>query len=138
MNSQSPTIAEGQSAYFSWFKNKFPRVVQRSEPSGFYNCHGLVFASRRAEIYSVREVHKILNEDCYSEIMPQATLPGDVILYFDHDGDIEHSGIVVSEPIDPLRIPMVVSKWGTWCEVIHSANDCPYTFINAKYYRVTV
>lgn len=136
LNSQSPVIATWQAAQLSKLQRDYPKVVQRTGPSGFYNCHGLVFASRRTEVYS-GEVHKILNEDGYSEVELPSVKPGDVILYFDSDGDIEHSGIVVSAPNpDSLRIPKVVSKWGAWREVIHFANDCPYTFTDARYYRV--
>ena len=84
-------------------------------------------------------------EDCYSEI--DSPIPGDIILYYTDEGDVEHSGIVVSEPVnepvgidDPnihlIRLPMVVSKWGAWREVLHFANHCPYTFTDVKYYRV--
>lgn len=137
VNSQSPVIAAWQTNQFSQLQRRYPKIVHRTGPSGFYNCHGLVFASRRAEIYTP-EVNKILHEDCYSEIRPlQDVKPGDVILYYDSDGDIEHSGIVVAEPrADTLLIPMVVSKWGAWREVVHFANDCPYTFADARYYRV--
>ena len=91
VNSQSPAIAEGQRAYFPWFQNKYPKVIHRSDPSGFYNCHGLVFASRRAAIYRVEEVHKILNEDGYSEIKARTTMPGDDI--FDSLPPSNYSGV---------------------------------------------
>ena len=114
-----------------------PRAIPRNDPSGFYNCHGLVFASRRSIIYDHNEIHKILEEDCYREVHTHEVLPGDIVLYLSDKGDPEHSGIVISKPSEHnLRIPCVLSKWGPWKEVIHLANDSPYDFTHHKYYRV--
>ena len=107
----------------------------RSSPTSIYNCHGMVFASRRTGIDNIQEIHKILNDDEYSEILPTEVLPGDIILYFSETGDMEHSGIVISKPEPPLYIPDVFSKWGNAGEVIHPANRCPYLFI-VKYYKI--
>jgi len=101
-----------------------------------YNCHGLTFASRRTSIHEASEINKILKEDEYLKIDPSDVLPGDVIVYTADNGDIEHSGVVVSRPEPPLNIPMVVSKWGYGSEVVHAANNCPYVF-SVKYFRVS-
>ena len=83
----------------------------------------------------------MLAEDCYTEVPSRAAMPGDVILYLDQKGDIEHSGIVVSEPMTTsgpvVHVPRIVSKWGMWREVIHLVGDCPYYTMNTKFYRVT-
>jgi hypothetical protein len=81
-------------------------------------------------------VHLILKDDSYDEVPAKDAMPGDVILYF-HEGDIEHSGVVVSEP-GTLLVPYVCSKWGKYSEVVHLANRCPYSFELTKYYRVKV
>ncbi len=107
----------------------------RSSPTPCYNCHGLTFASRRTRIEETGEIHKILEEDKYIVIRPKDTLPGDIIIYYADDGDAEHSGIVLSEPTR-LGIPMVVSKWGSSSEFVHWANQCPYSFRNAMFYRI--
>lgn len=102
-----------------------------------YNCHGLTFASRRTRIWNSDDLRKILKDDRYDEVVDRAeVLPGDIILYFTDTGDIEHSGIVVSKPDGPLLVPRVLSKWGSGCEAIHPANNCPYKFSLTKYYRV--
>ena len=108
----------------------------RTDPTPIYNCHGLTFASRRTGIYEVSAIHKILDDDEYKRVEIEAVLPGDAILYFDEDGDIEHSGIVVSRPQATLKVPQVVSKWGKFQEVIHWASQCPYNYSTAKYYRI--
>ena len=140
-NSQSPDVAKWEVALAeSFYGEKHPRVTYRTGHSGFYNCHGLVFASRRTQILHSDDVFRILEEDCYQEVESIAKVePGDVIIYFDSDGDIEHSGIVVKKPTrKTLNVPFVVSKWGPWREVLHAANDCPYSLDSMKYYRVCV
>ena len=137
-NSQSPNIASSQSNQFAQLHQDYPDAVIRTNPSGYYNCHGLVFASRRAEITDTQEVYKILQDDSYHQIRPPDVLPGDILLYVSFDGDIEHSGIVITEPEKrDYYVPMVVSKWGAWREVIHVATRCPYTFERLEYFRVT-
>jgi hypothetical protein len=112
-------------------------VTFRSKSTPRYNCHGMTFASRRTGIYDTQTINQILKEDGYKEIDPASVLPGDVIVYYAADGDAEHSGVVISEIDSQLRIPKVVSKWGKFAEFVHWANQCPYTFVNAKFYRVS-
>jgi hypothetical protein len=98
----------------------------------------LVFATRRTNIDDSLEVQKIIKQDNYEEIDVKKVLPGDIIIYYADDNDAEHSGIVISVPDDVLPIPNVISKWGQLEEYIHPANQCPYHFINAKYYRMKI
>ena len=111
-------------------------AIVRTKPTPLYNCHGLTFAARRTGIFDSKELKKILRDDVYLEISIDKVLPGDVIIYYSEDGDFEHSGLIVSEPDNVLKIPRVLSKWGKYCEVIHLANMCPYSFENAKFYRM--
>jgi hypothetical protein len=127
-----------QISKFIGFPRKFPNVVMRSENTDQYNCHGLVFASRRTNIDDSNEVKKILDKDDYMEIEPCNVLPGDIIIYYAEDGDAEHSGIVISKPVPEFYIPKIISKWGQLEEYIHMANDCSYNFSNAKYYRLII
>lgn len=135
-NCQSFIISSFEKSLFPDYVDKYRNVIFRSHPTGIYNCHGLVFASRRTGIDDSREILKILREDNYKEISRDEVLPGDIILYFAEDGDIEHSGIVISRPDSVLHIPKVYSKWGRYREAIHYANDCEYDFSQTKYYRV--
>jgi hypothetical protein len=81
-------------------------------------------------------VRKILDHDGYEVVRSSEVLPGDVILYPGEKGDIEHSGIVVEAPSGEFKIPKVVSKWGKFRELIHMANQCPYNYLAATYYRI--
>ena len=112
-------------------------VTRRCGPTPRYNCHGMTFGSRRTGIFESAVLWQIIQEDNYAEVAKPDVLAGDVILYFDDSGDIEHSGIVISPPsADTLGIPIVCSKWGKYAELIHLGNRCPYTFSNVRYYRV--
>ena len=117
-------------------KSKFPFVTIKGKENSLYNCHGLTFASKRTWIQELADLQMILKEDDYKEIPSNQTLPGDIVLYYSDDGDIEHSGILVdvNEGGD-VRVPRIISKWGDGYEVIHVFSDCPYNFSNVKYYR---
>lgn len=124
------------------YRTQFPRITERTEGcTKVYNCHGLVFASRRTQIYDPAVVKQILSEDRYQEISFDHLLPGDIILYLHSSGDIPHSGIVVEPTLLMPKNPRVVSKWGPWVEVVHYAYDCPYAKepdIKIEYRRVTL
>lgn len=115
---------------------KYPKMIPRSGSIATYNCHGYTFASRRTWIEAVSEIQKILSEDGYREIPSNQMLAGDVIIYFDSDGDAEHSGFVVVPAREPMGIPTVCSKWGGYAEVIHAANYGPYNSGRWKFYRI--
>ena len=139
-NYQQDTIVPDGPSYDGQFRAKYPKIVaERTELSSYYNCHGLVFAARRTCVYDPKQIITILEEDCYVEVESRNVLPGDVILYYDNEGDIEHSGFVVSRSNSTtLKIPLVVSKWGRWREVVHWANHCPYEYQHAKFFRIVL
>ncbi|NQS97212.1 MAG: hypothetical protein HQ591_02050 [candidate division Zixibacteria bacterium] len=97
----------------------------------------MTFASRRTGIFDSQEIHQILKDDKYKLIALDEVLPGDIILYFSDDGDIEHSGLVITAPTKSLfGFPMIVSKWGAGHEFIHSAVIHEYSKSNIRCYRV--
>jgi hypothetical protein len=57
----------------------YPNVKPRTAMSAAYNCHGLVFASRRTHIISALELNKVLRDDDYKEIdMTEAVAVGTI------------------------------------------------------------
>ncbi len=74
------------------YKRQFARVIHRTRSSRKYNCHGLVFASRRTQIWDSAEVSKILADDSYVRIPLSEVLVGDVALYVDQ-GDVQQCGL---------------------------------------------
>ena len=121
--------------YVPKLRAEFPDVEIRTSSDPEYNCHGLTFASRRTGIHDPAVLSLILEDDRYREVPLTDVLPGDVILYHNRLGDIEHSGVVASKP-GAIGIPYVFSKWGKFMEVFHLANRCPYTYELPKFYRV--
>ncbi|QCB54275.1 hypothetical protein E5675_07395 [Sphingopyxis sp. PAMC25046] len=125
------------------YKRRYPTAFHRStEPTDTYNCHGLTFGARRTRIYRPAEVRKILADDGYHEVFPPHVEPGDIIVYFDEQGDADHSGIVVeiAKRADDSALlvptPKVLSKWGSCHEVVHFFNDCPYSLRTIRYFRM--
>lgn len=105
-----------------------PLVKRRTTlPTNLYNCHGLVFASRRSKVFEPDHVRTILRDDQYRQIVRlNAVLPGDVVIYL-VKGVIDHTGVVV-EVIQSEIHPKItiVSKWAQATEMIHDLYDCPY------------
>ncbi|MBN1422401.1 MAG: hypothetical protein JXP34_26735 [Planctomycetes bacterium] len=118
-------------------KLKYKKAEFRTGLIPIFNCHGLTFAARRTAISDTSAVRRILKEDCYTRISPDQVQPGDIILYTSStDGDLEHSGVVIALPDERPLVPKILSKWGFGAEVLHWANDCPYDFSQAAYYRI--
>lgn len=133
---QQKSITSWDRAQFADLERQYPGARERCQATGLFNCHGLTFASRRTCIADAQDVRTILSDDNYVEIRQADTLPGDVVIYEGERGDVEHSGIVVEPGDATFGIPRVVSKWGAYKELIHSANNCPYNYAGARYYRI--
>jgi hypothetical protein len=110
---------------------QFPEQVrERRGPNHEYNCHGLVFLCRRAWFDTPTEdapIRRVLDDDGYQGVPADQVAPGDIVVYRDNLGQIEHTGVVVwIEESATLRAPWIVSKWGTHGEFIHRVNNSPY------------
>ena len=123
------------------YDRKYPNAKRRNVgPCNTYNCHGLTFGARRAEVV-FSDVAAILEEDDYTEIGKGAVLPGDIAIYFSTGlngspvGDIEHSGLVL-EPPNQIGNVKIVSKWGYGDERVHFFADCPYDTGNVRFFRI--
>ncbi|MFN9092368.1 MAG: hypothetical protein ACK5V0_12935 [Alphaproteobacteria bacterium] len=110
------------------FKPTGPRLT--------YNCHGLTFASGRGWVVD-DDVRGILKDDDYIQVSRAEVMVGDVILYVSVQGDVEHSGRVVSYQHGELAVPLILSKWGKGEEVIHPANHCEYDYARAEFWRLS-
>ena len=127
-------IQQLRDAYLQDFPNNIERTMT---PTGVYNCHGLLFASRRTQIDG-KSIRPILHDDKYIRINRKDDVKiGDIVLFVAPDGDIEHSAIVVVPPSESITgMPKVFSKWGPFTEFIHYANFSPYDVTNLEYWRV--
>ncbi len=140
-NAQSFEVTLMERAADRDFRQRHPMACFGDTLSPCYNCHGFTFASRRTRISDSQDVQRILVEDDYEEVARDSVRPGDIVLYMsaDNDGDVEHSGLVVElrESMGIGRVPMILSKWGSGAEVVHTVSDCPYQLSNIRFFRVT-
>ena len=89
----------------------------------------MTFACRRTSIIDVAAVKKIMKDDGYRKVTASRALPGDVVLYFESEDVLAHSGIVVGVdqlPGGTARLLTVLSKWGLAGEYVHALKECPY------------
>lgn len=135
-NEQGEPLVQGETERHRLTAQKYLSSRQLGDPSPYYNCHGLTFASRRTMVTDEVTLQRILMDDGYRPIQANEVSAGDIIVYY-LDGYIEHSGIVIDNPVGPLRIPTIWSKWGRGSEMIHAANNCPYNYQSVRYYRMT-
>ncbi len=105
-------------------------------PSGYYNCAGLAFASRRTQIVDMARIWSILAEDGYGEIFSEMESDvGDIVVYA-RGANCEHVGFVVGRGNPPLEFPRVLSKLSWAIEIVHYAHEGPYHDCQRRYYRV--
>lgn len=105
-------------------------ATQLRPPTGRYNCHGLVFASRRAYVPPAGadlDLDDLLGRDGYRPLLPHQTPQvGDVVAYRSH-GEIEHTGYVSRvELVGSVPIVFVWSAWGALGEFEHRVQSSPY------------
>ena len=136
-NEQSSEISLFERKTFEDTLRRYPMAIPRTDCIPFYNCHGMTLASRRTWIFETATIRKILDDDGYSEVLTGNALPGDLAVYYEPNGEISHTGIVIREKGPSDFFPTLVSKWGGGAEVIHVANNCPYDPSNIRYYRPT-
>lgn len=117
-------------------------VRQVAGPSGRYNCHGLVFASRRTniaiELGSAGEVDKILRDDQFTHVAGDDAREGDVVVWRSAS-DIQHTGFVCRVDDRPPRTVFVWSMWGTLGEFVHPIHAVPgwYGDCRVEFWRLT-
>jgi hypothetical protein len=134
-NQQNFDIVGNENTLVERFVTQYEAKL-RTAASGRYNCHGLTFGSRRTCIDDATSIVRILVDDGYKLVDIASVMPGDVVLYYDPDGTVSHSGIVALIPDGPLKFPQVVSKWGVaGAEYLHWVHKSPYG-VDYKFYRV--
>lgn len=115
---------------------KYLGIILRPDTiTGIYNCHGMTFASRRTGINTIDK--QLLIEDDFKQISDNEVLPGDIALYINDLGEIEHTGFITSVDLQNRSkfTIMVLSKWGDGSEVIHALFNCPYAKGDIQFVR---
>lgn len=104
------------------------RVIELALADNHYNCHGWTFTGGRYLLVGA-DVKLILEDNGYSRVTSPSV--GDVIVYRNEKGDVEHSGIV--KFIDEQGQPLVESKWAVQGRFLHYPAD--YDGAVIEYYR---
>jgi len=143
-NSQFSEISVYDRNWSATLPSKHRDVIFRTNASPTYNCHGLTFAAHRTRIPDPASIAVILKDDRYMLIKEHRDVkPGDVVIYYENDGDPSHSGIVLEnvppvlvEDIPPVYNPLILSKWGSAGEAIHYLRDVPLVYgQNHQFFR---
>jgi len=116
-------------------------VKQLGPATGRYNCHGLVFASRRTNIppvgmAKVVDIDDLLQRDDCAPVSgpPQV---GDIAVYRSSRGTVEHTGYVCRlETMGTASIVFVWSMWGGLGEFEHRVDQSPYHDCSIEYWRL--
>jgi len=134
-NTQRSEISAFERNWAADLSARYAPATIRTEVSASYNCHGLTFASRRTRIEEFSSLALILKDDKYEEVSRKQALPGDIVIYYDNNGDLTHSGLVVlNDP--PLYIPLICSKWGNGPELVHGLYNVPSVYgADHRFYR---
>jgi hypothetical protein len=122
-------------------------VERVSDACPVYNCHGLTLGSRRTQVTDI--IFPILEEDGYERLPSEKDArTGDVVVYCGKRGEVIHSGFVLrsgeillglGSDEGKITVPMVWSKWGKGCEMVHPVEICPYfgdEKTSVRYYRL--
>lgn len=105
--------------------------MKRAQPSDQSNCHGWVFTGGQ-HVVSGDMVPIILEDNGYEAVAePRA---GDLIVYFDDQDFVTHTGIVRGTLDDGVVI--IESKFGVGARFLHMPEDQPYS-ARYEYYRTS-
>ncbi len=101
-----------------------------------YNCHSYAWYSQNTEtnIYWMNDPSVYYSSQDGSYVVTTTPNPGDIICYFNADGDNLHSGIVVGSSGEASNglcgnsnMYIVESKWGAYSLYRHIGDECLYT-----------
>jgi len=142
LNNKIDNLQPWDYTHFEWHllmeePSKYEKLgaVRAGEMCPVYNCHGLTFASRRTQVEETNAtITMILEDDGFVPIPEGELTTGDVVIYRDGDGIVQHSGIVLGR--GPFNVPRVWSKWGKGFPWVHPLNVSPYAECSPTYYRI--
>lgn len=116
-------------------------VRQTGRATGRYNCHGLVFASRRtnvppAGVEGAGLIDRILREDQFRPVAEGDVMPGDLVAWRSAR-DVDHTGVVCHVHQGLPRTIRVWSMWGGLGEFVHPVHASPYGGCEIEYWRLS-
>lgn len=131
-------VAFARQQYAQLLNNAGVRQVGPS--TGRYNCHGLVFASRRtnvppAGVGSTGLIDRVLQEDQFFRVAEADAKEGDLVVWRQQD-EVDHTGIVCHLERHPIRVLFVWSMWGGLGEFVHRLPLTPYNDCSIEFWRL--
>lgn len=117
-NVVAPEPGEQAHRKYAALRKKFgQRWINRKGACGGYNCHGMVFATRRTAIYDDDQVRRVLKDDGYREISENEVRPGDIVLYRERSMGLLHAAVVLRKQLGngQLFAWFALSKWDDVC-----------------------
>ena len=100
---------------YALIRERFGRTWTNRKPvCGFYNCYGMVFASRRTIIEDDTQIDDILRDDGFRPERESEVRCGDLVLYRERkDRTLLHVAVVMRR--DPtLGTMFALSKWNSF------------------------
>jgi hypothetical protein len=120
---------EAREAFFLNYHKLTTKLIRTAGPDRSHNCHGWTFAGGKCWL-SNRDVDIILDDNGYQAVTdPQ---PGDLVIYRDANGVVEHSGVVAAKGKGDMVF--VESHWGWLGRYIHPVGVQQFS-PDSKYYR---
>ena len=115
-------------------------VQEVGQPTGRYNCHGLVFGSRRTNIPEAGAASRglieyLLSEDQYVQVPEALAREGDLVVWR-NGADVDHTGFVSHVERHPFRTVFAYSMWGGLGEFVHRIPLTPYSDCTIEYWRL--
>ena len=152
LTNREPMDDDTTSNIYEMIKEDYPHATYIAPATYDYNCHSYAWYLNDPfwNLYWMPDPSAYIDDGSYEEI--NAPNVDDIIVYYDIDGNIIHSGIVdslnssISNGVcGNSNTVNVKSKWGSYGLYLHRGDQCPYTAYNLyssptafyiKYYRL--
>ncbi len=111
------------------------QVKKTSPATQSYDCHGLTLDDGRTWIDNdyAEDIARAMGYKEISNCNPNTPQVGDIIIYRNANGDVVHTGKVISTTGGKVKIH---SKWGSWPNYEHDVDAVPPSYgNNVSYYR---
>lgn len=135
---------------YDYLHSDIPVIAQLARSNPIYNCFSYAFYQQSSNnnhvLLEVEDVEQYWEDGSY---VFSTGMTGDIIVYFDGEGNPMHAGVVLArtgwpalEGTDDLSKIIVESKWDQGPLYRHMAISCPYSHIynpfygDYKYYRL--
>ena len=122
-----------------YLKPEFPQTEKIEPASGRYNCHSYAWYQTNTSNTVWFDFEPVDFVDCAVPVPSWQVLPGDIVIFVDEDGTIQHSAIVVSTVNGFLNTALLQSKWGDAGIYNHGVyTGHPYAGYDVEVYRKQV